>query len=271
MKLIAIASSIAVVLCLAQLTTAQVVSPGACPVHPVHQNFDVPRYLGLWYEYRRYEQQFQRDGECVTAQYSLNEDGSVRVFNSMMVPPCQNRASDTGRAVVAFPDEEPLQGKLNVTFPGGKYGWWSCSRDKLMSLYGLNYSSTGRTLGKLLGSGYRLWQLCRRLGLFPDRKHIASWKCVDSVTWAKAKWERYATSSGIDREISGWGATTKDDSGWWVVSIRMEKLVLAREHTCWLYDLYLRSCCSIEPEVETHPTCGHQVIDCRRVWRTSLF
>ncbi|XP_055602188.1 apolipoprotein D-like [Uranotaenia lowii] len=100
-----------------QPTAAQIVSPGICPQYPVVQNFDVERYLGLWYEIKRYEQFFQLDGECVTAQYSINEeDGSVRVFNSMVVLPNQERQSDIGRAVVAFPDEVPLQAKLNVTF-----------------------------------------------------------------------------------------------------------------------------------------------------------
>lgn len=126
MKFVVVAACIAVVLCLGQLTEGQVISTGLCPVHPVHQNFDVARYLGLWYEYRRYEQRFQRDGECVTAEYSLNEDGSVRVFNSMMVPPSQERVAEVGRAIVAFPDEVPLQGKLNVTFDSGKCGIKKC-------------------------------------------------------------------------------------------------------------------------------------------------
>ncbi|EGK96848.1 AGAP013318-PA [Anopheles gambiae str. PEST] len=106
----------AFVLGLVGLTSGQLVSPGVCQDFPVHVNFDVPRYLGLWYEIRRYEQVFQRGGECVTAEYSLNDDGSVRVFNSMLVPPGQVRQSDVGRAVVAFPDESPLEAKLNVTF-----------------------------------------------------------------------------------------------------------------------------------------------------------
>ncbi|XP_050072150.1 uncharacterized protein LOC126560032 [Anopheles maculipalpis] len=107
------------VLGLVHLASGQVVSTGQCQDYPVHVNFDVARYLGLWYEIRRYEQVFQRGGECVTAEYSLNDDGSVRVFNSMLVPPSQARSSDTGRAVVAFPDESPLEAKLNVTFDAG--------------------------------------------------------------------------------------------------------------------------------------------------------
>ncbi|XP_050088549.1 apolipoprotein D-like [Anopheles aquasalis] len=107
-----------VVLGLVQLASGQLVSPGICQDHPVHVNFDVERYLGLWYEIRRYEQAFQIGGECVTAEYSVNADGSVRVFNSMRPrdSPTGTRQSDTGRAVIAFPDESPLEAKLNVTF-----------------------------------------------------------------------------------------------------------------------------------------------------------
>ncbi|XP_049279472.1 apolipoprotein D-like [Anopheles funestus] len=108
--------AVAFVLGLVQLASGQIVSTGQCQDHPVHVNFDVARYLGLWYEIRRYEQVFQFGGECVTAEYSLNEDGSVLVFNSMLVPPSQVRSADTGRAVIAFPDESPLEAKLNVTF-----------------------------------------------------------------------------------------------------------------------------------------------------------
>ncbi|XP_053671598.1 apolipoprotein D-like [Anopheles nili] len=106
----------ACVLALVQMASGQLVTVGTCPEHPVHVNFDVERYLGLWYEIRRYEQVFQLGGECVTAEYSLNADDSVRVFNSMVVPPSQVRSSDIGRAVIAFPDGSPLEAKLNVTF-----------------------------------------------------------------------------------------------------------------------------------------------------------
>lgn len=46
-------------------------------------NFDLQRYLGLWFEIARkpmrYEDETARD---ITAEYSLNEDGTVRVLNS---------------------------------------------------------------------------------------------------------------------------------------------------------------------------------------------
>lgn len=45
-------------------------------------SFDLERYLGLWYEIGRLPLKYQdEDSRDVTAHYSLNEDGSVRVDN----------------------------------------------------------------------------------------------------------------------------------------------------------------------------------------------
>ncbi|MDH3934128.1 MAG: lipocalin family protein, partial [Gammaproteobacteria bacterium] len=47
-------------------------------VSPV-TDFDVNRYLGTWYEIARLDHSFERDLEQVTAEYSLREDGGIRV------------------------------------------------------------------------------------------------------------------------------------------------------------------------------------------------
>ena len=82
----------------------------------VRNDFNVRQYLGVWYEIERYEQIFQLDADCVTAQYTANADGSVRVINR-----ARNLANGTnieafGTAVLSFPNESPLRGMLNVTF-----------------------------------------------------------------------------------------------------------------------------------------------------------
>ena len=43
---------------------------------------ELDRYLGRWYELARYEQSFQKDCEAVTADYSLRDDGLIRVVNT---------------------------------------------------------------------------------------------------------------------------------------------------------------------------------------------
>ena len=42
---------------------------------------DLGRYAGLWYEYARYENGFERDCEAVTAEYGPRPDGRVQVIN----------------------------------------------------------------------------------------------------------------------------------------------------------------------------------------------
>ena len=43
--------------------------------------FDKQRYLGRWYEVARLDHSFERGLSNVTADYSLREDGGVRVIN----------------------------------------------------------------------------------------------------------------------------------------------------------------------------------------------
>src|SRR5690606_20915013 len=49
-------------------------------VEPV-TGFEVDRYLGTWYEIARLDHRFERGLTDVTAEYSLNDDGTIRVIN----------------------------------------------------------------------------------------------------------------------------------------------------------------------------------------------
>lgn len=49
-------------------------------IEPV-KNFDVNRYLGTWYEIARLDHRFERGLQHVTAEYSLRDDGQVKVEN----------------------------------------------------------------------------------------------------------------------------------------------------------------------------------------------
>lgn len=53
------------------------VPSGCTPV----QGFDVQRYLGKWYEIARLENEFEEGMTHCTAEYSLKDDGSLRVLN----------------------------------------------------------------------------------------------------------------------------------------------------------------------------------------------
>lgn len=45
------------------------------------KNFDVNQYLGKWYEIARFDFRFEKDLNNTTAEYSKNEDGSIKVKN----------------------------------------------------------------------------------------------------------------------------------------------------------------------------------------------
>jgi apolipoprotein D and lipocalin family protein len=49
-------------------------------VQPV-QDFELERYLGTWYEIARLDHSFERGLSRVTADYSMRDDGGVRVIN----------------------------------------------------------------------------------------------------------------------------------------------------------------------------------------------
>ena len=55
---------------------------GSCPNPELVQNFVPADYLGVWYELRRDKGIRFESGECVTAQYTLNDNGTVLVDNT---------------------------------------------------------------------------------------------------------------------------------------------------------------------------------------------
>ncbi|MFT4135237.1 lipocalin family protein [Microbacterium sp.] len=80
-------------------------------VHSV-PDFDLARYLGLWFEVGRLPLRFEDDGAVdVTAEYSLNEGGTITVDNR-----CIDEKGEPTQAVgEAVPDEEHA-GRLRVSF-----------------------------------------------------------------------------------------------------------------------------------------------------------
>jgi lipocalin len=82
----------------------------------IKTSFIAALYTGIWYEIERYEQIFQANGDCVTAEYTGNANGSISVFNRAFVISNRTVVSDLGLAVLSFPNEVPLRAQLNVTF-----------------------------------------------------------------------------------------------------------------------------------------------------------
>ena len=78
------------------------------------QNFEPARYMGAWYEIARLPQYFERDLDEVKAQYTLNDDGTIKVVNSGVKG--GKPQSITGKAKLKHPDAKPLAGELRVSF-----------------------------------------------------------------------------------------------------------------------------------------------------------
>ncbi|WP_298038017.1 lipocalin family protein [uncultured Microbacterium sp.] len=76
------------------------------------ESLDLERYLGLWYEIGRLPLRYEDDAATnVTAEYSLNDDGTVTVDNR-----CHDEDGKPTQALGhAVPDEEH-PGRLQVTF-----------------------------------------------------------------------------------------------------------------------------------------------------------
>lgn len=84
------------------------------PLNPSVTGLDLNRYLGKWYEIVTIPQLFSIGAKCVTAEYSLNTDGSVKVFNRQ-IGPTGAISTITGRATV---EPNSNNSKLRVTFFG---------------------------------------------------------------------------------------------------------------------------------------------------------
>lgn len=88
------------------------------PVKP----FDLNRYLGKWYEIARFDYRFEKNLEQTTAEYSMNDDGSVKVVNRGYNFKTNEWKQATGTA--KFVDNEN-EGKLKVSFFGPFYSGYN--------------------------------------------------------------------------------------------------------------------------------------------------
>ncbi len=87
-------------------------------IQPV-RGFQLNNYLGKWYEIARLEHSFERDLTQVTANYSVREDGSVKVINRGYLPANQEWKEAEGTAYFM---QQPDIGYLKVSFFGPFYG-----------------------------------------------------------------------------------------------------------------------------------------------------
>ena len=87
-------------------------------VYPV-KTFQLPEYLGSWYEIVRLDHSFERGMSSVTATYSMRDDGGVKVLNKGFKEDSQEWGEAEGKAY--FVDSSDV-GHLKVSFFGPFYG-----------------------------------------------------------------------------------------------------------------------------------------------------
>ncbi|MBK1879452.1 lipocalin family protein [Pelagicoccus mobilis] len=75
--------------------------------------FNLERYLGLWYEIARTDNRFERDLQSVTAEYSMLDDETVRVFNRGYNTRKNKWSEVDGKG---YKIGDPDEGQLKVTF-----------------------------------------------------------------------------------------------------------------------------------------------------------
>lgn len=97
------------ILCSAALTGCTGIPDGTQPV----TGFELDRYLGQWYEIARLDHSFEEGLHCVTANYSLRDDGGVQVINRGYH--LENQEWDEAEGRAYFIDEQDV-GRLKVSF-----------------------------------------------------------------------------------------------------------------------------------------------------------
>jgi apolipoprotein D and lipocalin family protein len=84
--------------------------------------FELDRYLGTWYEIARLDHRFERGLTDVTADYTLRDDGGVRVVNRGFNTKKDEWDEAIGKAYLL---ESPDVGRLKVSFFGPFYGGYN--------------------------------------------------------------------------------------------------------------------------------------------------
>ncbi len=103
---------------LSWLFSRKTIPDGAVAVSP----FDKSKYLGKWYEIARLDFRFEKDLDNTTAEYSLNENGSIKVFNRGFNVKKNKWQDATGKAKFAGDENTAM---LKVSFFGPFYAGYN--------------------------------------------------------------------------------------------------------------------------------------------------
>jgi len=110
--------SIMAILPVLMLYCCSTIPKGAVAVKP----FNKEKYLGKWYEIARFDFRFERNLNNTTANYSINENGTIKVDNRGFNYVTSEWSQAIGKAKFAGPADEA---KLKVSFFGPFYGGYN--------------------------------------------------------------------------------------------------------------------------------------------------
>lgn len=90
----------------------------------VINSFEADQYVGTWYEIARLDHPFERGLQHVTAEYSLRDDGGLKVINRGYDVQKKKWQEAVGKAYFVDPPnaDHTHTGKLKVSFLGPLYG-----------------------------------------------------------------------------------------------------------------------------------------------------
>lgn len=116
-KNIFIGSAIGLLL-IAAFTSCRSIPKGALALKP----FDIKKYLGTWYEIARFDFRFEKNLNNTTAEYSLNENGTIKVVNRGYNYKTGKWKQVVGKAKFVA---DPQEAKLKVSFFGPFYAGYN--------------------------------------------------------------------------------------------------------------------------------------------------
>lgn len=104
-----------VVLIMTTLNGCGLAPNGSDPPLATVETVDIARYMGKWYEIAKYPVVFENGCYGVTAEYSLNDDGTVRVLNT-----CRNADGGIASTIEGYASatDPTTNAKLMVYFFG---------------------------------------------------------------------------------------------------------------------------------------------------------
>lgn len=150
-------------LCILMLGCSAAMPPQA--EQAIVRSFDPTQYVGTWYEIARLDNHFEKGLEQVTAEYSLQPDGTLKVVNRGFSAEKNDWSEAVGKAkFVDAPNADGTRtGRLKVSFFGPFYGDYTLLEvDKPYYNYAL--VSSGRDY---------LWILSRTPQLpYPIKQHL---------------------------------------------------------------------------------------------------